>query len=31
VDFLEADGFAVPEAGDHAAAFGAEVNGKINA
>ena len=31
VDFFEADGLAVPEAGHHAAAFSAEVNGEINA
>ena len=31
VDFFEADGSAVPEAGHYAATFGAEVNGKIDA
>ena len=31
VDFFEADGLAVPEAGHDAAAFGAEVDGEINA
>ena len=31
VDFFEADGLAVPEAGHDAAAFSAEVNGEINA
>ena len=31
VDFFEADGLAVPEAGHDAAAFGAEVNCEINA
>jgi hypothetical protein len=31
VDFVEADGLAVPEAGHYTATFSAEVNGEINA
>ena len=31
VDFFEADGLAVPEAGHYAATFSAEINGEIDA
>jgi hypothetical protein len=31
VDFFEAEGLAVPDAGNNAATFSAEVDGEINA